>query len=59
MKKPAYIEEKGNQNMPGSDKKIVNRIKDRMLLGTIYDQLMLKLRYNDEKTHFLYYGKSI
>ncbi len=40
--------------MPGSDKKIVNRIKDRMLLGTIYDQLMLKLRYNDEKTHFLY-----
>ncbi len=37
-----------------SDNKLINRIKDRMLLGTIYDQMMLKLKYNDEKTHFLY-----
>lgn len=34
--------------------KLINRIKDRMLLGTIYDQLMLRFKYNDEKTHFLY-----
>ncbi|WP_049945681.1 capsular polysaccharide synthesis protein [Butyrivibrio sp. LC3010] len=34
--------------------KFINRIKDGMLLGTIYDQLMLKIKYNDEKTHFLY-----
>ncbi len=34
--------------------KLINRIKDRMLLGTAYDQLMLRLRYNDEKTRFLY-----
>ncbi len=36
------------------DNKLINRIKDRMLLGTIYDQIMLKIKYNDEKTHFLY-----
>lgn len=40
--------------MSKSDNKLVNRIKDRMLLGTIYDQLMLKLKYNDKKTNFLY-----
>ena len=34
--------------------KLLNRIKDRMLLGTIYDQIILKLKYTDEKTHFLY-----
>ena len=37
-----------------SDNKLMNRIKDRMLLGTLYDQLMLKCRYNDKKTHYLY-----
>ncbi|WP_044913638.1 capsular polysaccharide synthesis protein [Butyrivibrio sp. WCE2006] len=36
------------------DKKLINRIKDRMLLGTIYDQIMLRIKYNDRKTHFLY-----
>ncbi len=34
--------------------KIYGRIRDRMLLGTIYDQIMLKMKYNDEKTSFLY-----
>ncbi|MBO5623889.1 MAG: hypothetical protein J5959_19920, partial [Butyrivibrio sp.] len=34
--------------------KLLNRIKDHMLLGTIYDQLIMKFKYNDEKTHFLY-----
>ncbi len=34
--------------------KLINRIKDRMLLGTLYDKFMLKVRYNDSKTHFLY-----
>lgn len=34
--------------------KLLNRIKDRMLLGTIYDQIILKFKYRDEKTHFLY-----
>ena len=40
--------------MSGDKGKLINRIKDRMLLGTIYDQLILKLKYTDEKTHFLY-----
>lgn len=40
--------------MSDSDNKLINRIKDRMLLGTIYDKAMLRLRYNDEKTGFLY-----
>lgn len=40
--------------MSGNKGKLINRIKDRMLLGTIYDQLILKLKYTDEKTHFLY-----
>lgn len=40
--------------MPSYDNKVLNRIKDRMLLGTLYDQLMLRLKYTDEKTHFLY-----
>ncbi|WP_029321002.1 capsular polysaccharide synthesis protein [Butyrivibrio sp. AE3004] len=40
--------------MVKSDNKLINRIKDGMLLGTIYDQVMLKVKYNDEKTHFLY-----
>ncbi|WP_029233676.1 capsular polysaccharide synthesis protein [Butyrivibrio sp. VCB2006] len=40
--------------MSKSDNKLINRIKDHMLLGTIYDQIMLKVKYNDEKTHFLY-----
>lgn len=40
--------------MSKSDSKLLNRIKDRMLLGTLYDQLMLRLKYNDEKTNFLY-----
>lgn len=34
--------------------KLVNRIEDRMLLGTIYDQLMMKVKYTDEKTRALY-----
>ncbi len=34
--------------------KLKNRIKEGMLLGTIYDKLMLLLRYNDKKTNFLY-----
>ncbi|WP_026528493.1 capsular polysaccharide synthesis protein [Butyrivibrio sp. VCD2006] len=40
--------------MPGNDNKLLNRIKDRMLLGTIYDQMILRLKYTDEKTNFLY-----
>lgn len=40
--------------MSKKENKIVNRIKDRMLIGTLYDQIMLKCRYNDKKTHFLY-----
>lgn len=36
------------------DRKIINRIKNRMLVGTLYDQIMLRVKYNDEKTHFLY-----
>ena len=40
--------------MSKNDNKLINRIKDRMILGTLYDQLMLRLRYNDEKTGFLY-----
>ncbi len=40
--------------MVNRDNKLLNRIKDRMLLGTIYDQIMLRVKYNDEKTHFLY-----
>ncbi|MDC7294827.1 capsular polysaccharide synthesis protein [Butyrivibrio sp. DSM 10294] len=39
--------------MPESSK-LKNRIKERMLLGTIYDKAMEKFRYNDEKTSFLY-----
>lgn len=40
--------------MSKNDNKLINRIKDGMLLGTLYDQLMLRLKYNDEKTNFLY-----
>ena len=40
--------------MSKNDNKLLNRIKDRMLLGTIYDQIILKIKYTDEKTHFLY-----
>lgn len=40
--------------MPSYDNKLLNRIKDRMLLGTIYDQLMMRFKYTDEKTKFLY-----
>ena len=40
--------------MSKSDSKILNRIKDRMLLGTLYDQIMLRTRYRDGKTAFLY-----
>jgi len=40
--------------MSDSIQKIINRIADGMLFGTIYDQLMLRLKYNDEKTHYLY-----
>ena len=36
------------------DNKIISRIKDGMLLGTIYDQIILTTRYNDDKTRFLY-----
>ncbi len=36
------------------ESKLITRIKDRMLFGTIYDQLMLKVRYNDSKTRELY-----
>lgn len=39
--------------MPDTSK-LINRIKEGMLIGTIYDKLMLLLRYNDEKTHGLY-----
>lgn len=54
LRTKADILEKESQNMSGNDNKLLNRIKDRMLLGTIYDQLILKLKYTDEKTHFLY-----
>ncbi len=50
----ADISARENLNMSKSDNKLINRIKDRMLLGTIYDQIMLRLRYNDAKTHFFY-----
>ncbi len=40
--------------MSKKENKLINRIKDRMLIGTVYDQMMLKLKYNDEKTGFLY-----
>lgn len=36
------------------DNKIINRAKDGMLLGTIYDQIMLKVKYNVPRMHFLY-----
>lgn len=39
--------------MPATSK-LISRIKERMLLGTIYDQLMLRVRYNDGKTGPLY-----
>ncbi len=39
--------------MPDTDK-LKNRIKEGMLLGTVYDKAMLLLRYNDPKTNFLY-----
>lgn len=39
--------------MPDTDK-LKNRIKEGMLLGTVYDKAMLLLRYNDHKTNFLY-----
>ena len=39
--------------MPDTNK-LKNRIRERMLLGTIYDKAMEKLRYNDEKTRGLY-----
>lgn len=40
--------------MQRSSNKIIDRISDRMLIGTIYDQLLLRLKYKDEKTNFLY-----
>lgn len=40
--------------MSKNDNKLVNRIKDRMLIGTIYDQFMLRSKYKDEKTNELY-----
>jgi hypothetical protein len=40
--------------MQSYDNKLINRIKDRMLLGTIYDQIMMHVKYTDEKTRFLY-----
>ena len=39
--------------MPDTSK-LKNRIRQRMLLGTVYDKAMEKLRYNDTKTSFLY-----
>lgn len=45
---------KGNQNMSEKACRLINRIKDRMLFGTIYDQIILRIKYTDEKTHFLY-----
>ena len=35
-------------------KKIEYKIQDRMLLGSIYDNIMLKLKYNTPKLSFLY-----
>ena len=52
--KRGSILEKENQNMSRNDSKLINRIKDRMLLGTIYDQIILRFKYTDKKTHFLY-----
>lgn len=40
--------------MSGNDNKLLNRIKNRMLLGTIYDQIMLRVKYTDEKANTLY-----
>ncbi len=40
--------------MSEADNKLINRIKDGMLLGTLYDQIMLRLKYNDKKTNHLY-----
>ena len=34
--------------------KIKYKIQDHMLLGSIYDNIMLKLKYNDEKLAFNY-----
>lgn len=34
--------------------KLRHRIQDGMLLGTIYDQIMLKVKYNEPKIHKLY-----
>lgn len=36
------------------NKKLVNKIKDRMLLGSIYDNIMLKTRYKGEHLNFNY-----
>ena len=37
-----------------SFEKIRHKIEDRMLLGSIYDNIMLKLKYNDKKLSFNY-----
>lgn len=34
--------------------KLISKIKDRMLLGSIYDNIMLKTKYNDERLSFNY-----
>lgn len=39
--------------MPDTSK-LKNRIKEGLFLGTLYDQFMLRVRYNDRKTGFLY-----
>ena len=39
--------------MPDSSK-LLHRIKEGMLLGTVYDKFMQRIRYNDPKTHDLY-----
>ena len=40
--------------MSDSSQKVINRIKERMIIGTIYDQLLLRFKYNDAKTNSLY-----
>ena len=34
--------------------KVINKIKDRMLLGSIYDNIMLKTKYKGEHLSFNY-----
>lgn len=34
--------------------RLINKIKDRMLLGSIYDNIMLKTKYKGEHLEFNY-----